>query len=47
MTKVITLVDGQLAELDVEVGAALDITLDGGFANSVYLPEQSVDGGGA
>ena len=28
-------------------GGTSDTTLDGGFANSTYLPSQSVDGGGA
>lgn len=36
------------AEIDLTVGGvAADKNCDGGFANSVYLPTQNIDGGDA
>ena len=32
---------------ELQVSATVDNNIDGGFANSVYLPDQCFDGGGA
>jgi len=38
---------GEIDLTDVGGGPATDINVDGGFANSVYLPTQVIDGGDA
>ena len=40
-------VQAAIDEIATGTGVSVDQNLDGGFANSVYTPEQCFDGGGA